>query len=305
VTSETVDARLAAVLHARDAARRALEAASHDRGLERSEADLKDAWFAELSRDPTIRASGWYAPPPDGMSVLVGRPPSYERATFTSLRAPEKWPVSGIRVAHDSLLFVYCGPVDRTTGMIGDFQMSLYGGADKHVQEHVATTLEIVLSAVAVAEPGMELREVYRHAEHEMRARGVMNETYSSTDSSGATNIGHTVPWFATGASDTFRELLASGDGAQIAREISSARAFLTATQRLRIADTAAFTIEPQITSARGVLASFHVIVMFVRGVKHVALGFSGLFEQFGMQHFLSADALTTVRLYDRALVDL
>lgn len=297
---DTSEDRAAAIVAARSCAVTALRAVlSRDiTGL--SERDLHDGWRSEIAKTPTVTPHGWYAPPPAGMSVLVGAPPDYHRVNFTSLRDRAKWPRSDHRVTRDSLLFVYCSPVDRRTAMLGDFQATLYGGDVAEVQEHIAVALDVTLDAVAHAEVGMEYRELYDHAVAEMQRRSVTNDTYSSTDRSGDTNIGHTVPWFGAEPADEVRTALRDEDHPALAAAVSGARTFLTGRQRTRIGDDSAFTVEPQITSQRGILASFHFIVVFTAGTKRVLAGFSPLFARFDMTRYLPRELTAAVADHDR-----
>ncbi|PRY41303.1 hypothetical protein [Umezawaea tangerina] len=265
-----------------------------------SERDLHDNWQAEIAKTPTVTPHGWYAPPPAGMSVLVGAPPDYRRANFTSLRDHAKWPRPDKFATRDSLLFVYCSPVDRRTAMLGDFQATLYGGDVAEVQDHITVALEVTLDAVAYAEVGMEYRELYDHAVAAMRRREVTNDTHSSTDRSGDTNIGHTVPWFGAEPEDAVRAALRDEDHLALAAAMSGARRFLTERQRARIGCDEAFTVEPQITSRRGVLASFHFIVVFTGGAKLVLAGLSPLFARFDMARYLPGELTAAVAEHDR-----
>lgn len=292
-------ARLDAVAQTRGAAARTLERTLAQRGMGMSEAAVHAAWLAELRKEPDLQASGWYAPPPDGMSVLVGDPPDYARASFVSLRNPDKWARPDVLVNEESLIFTYCSPVHRETGMIGDFQMSIYGGSSAEVREHVAITLDATIKTVEYAVLGMELRELYNYATSQMRRNGVRNDTYSTTDVSGSQNIGHTIPWFDRGAPDNLLRTLADGEQKMVAANLSAARTFVTGEQRARIGLNSAFTVEPQVTSPSGILASFHFIVVFQDGYKTILAGFSKLFDRFNMTEFLLSESLATVRRYD------
>jgi hypothetical protein len=265
-----------------------------------SESDLHGRWRAEIAKTPSVTPQGWYAPPPGGMSVLIGAPPDYRRANFTSLREKAKWARPESLVTQENLLFVYCSPVDRRTAMLGDFQASLYGGDVVEVQEHVAAALDVTLDTVTRAEVGMEYRELYEHALTEMRQRNIRNETHSSTDRSGDTNIGHTVPWFGEDPEDAVQDALRRDDYDRLAAGVSGARIFLTERQRATIGNDSAFTVEPQITSRRGILASFHFIVVFSGGIKRVLAGFSNLFARFEMTRYLSRDVTAAIAEYDR-----
>ncbi|GIH20699.1 hypothetical protein [Rugosimonospora africana] len=292
-------ARLDAIMLTRGAAARAAENALVERGLGMSEAAVCERWLAELGKNSAIEPCGWYAPPPHGMSVLVGDPPDFRRTTFASLREVSHWPRSEALVDEESLLFLYCSPVHRSSGMIGDFQMSLYGGSSSAVRRHIAATLDVTVKTVEYAAVGMEFAELYDYADRQMRCQSVRNDTNSTTDVSGQQNIGHTVPWFESGAPTDLLQALAERDHGKIAAGLSPARTFITGRQRARIGRDSSFTVEPQVTSESGILATFHFIVTFCRGDKVVLAGFSNLFATFGMTEFLEAESMDAVRAYD------
>jgi hypothetical protein len=73
---------------------------------------------------------------------------------------------------------------------------------------------------------------------------------------------------------------------------MSGARAFVTADETLRITDNIAFTIEPQIVSTHRPKLSFHVIVAFNDGFKHIYANYANLLTQFGMLDYLPSKSV-------------
>lgn len=278
------------------AASRALAATSlvhaiDDVSAARNEVDIHARWHAELAAQATLMPHGWYMPPPEGMSVLIGQPPDFLRTTFASLRAPEKWPSAKPKLARDSLLFCYCSPVHRQTAMIGDFQLTLYGGTDHRVRDHLVRCLDITIGTAEYAAIGMTFGEVYADALQRIQQAGLDHTTRSTTGPS-EKNIGHSIPWSDGRYDDRIWASLSENRSADIAQLISNARVFVTASQSQMIAPDMAFTIEPQITSPLGLFASYHVIVSFVGGIKRILTNFLEPFDMFGMRDYLPSELL-------------
>jgi len=240
---------------------------------------------------PDLLPDGWYQPPPTGASVLIGSPPTYARVEYESLRDPHTWPRADIRLRDDSLVYAYASPTDRATGMIGDIGVTLYHGPDHRIRQHVATCLELTVRIAALAEVGMELRELYHQAERLVKEAGLGNRTASATDS-GAPNIGHTIPWTFGDYSAEDERRLRNGDPADVSDLISRQRIFLNPSTRRRIEPTMAFTVEPRMSSPSLPLSSFHIIVAFREGRKTISSEFGRLFRIFGMEEYLPRKAL-------------
>jgi hypothetical protein len=246
---------------------------------------------------PALLPEGWYQPPPGGVSVLIGRPTSFARVGYTSLRDPQIWPRGDIELADDSLVYAYASPTDRASGLIGDFGVTLYSGSRQSVRDHVERCLQISVGIAEHAEVGMELRELFRHAERLIAEAELSNRTASATDG-GAANIGHTVPWSFEPYSASDRECIDSGDVKEIAALIRGKRIFLNATASQRIAQTMAFSVEPRMASAKLPLTSFHLVVAFIDGRKRVFSNFDALFARFGMDRYLPVSALGRLRAH-------
>src|SRR6266498_842465 len=96
-----------------------------------SEVTLRDAWLAEMRKNKNIFSEGWYSPPPYGMAVIIGGNGKDSRRNYKSLRPAENWPKDNVFLDKRSQhLYAYASPVDRKTGIIGDFAISLYFGDD-------------------------------------------------------------------------------------------------------------------------------------------------------------------------------
>src|SRR5580704_785107 len=100
-----------------------------------TEIQFRDAWLAQLQKDKTLYASGWYAPPPYGMSVLFASDKNPERLSYESLRHEKSWPGKS-EADWNGFLFAYSSCVSRETGNVGDLDVTLYFGSDPKMKEH-------------------------------------------------------------------------------------------------------------------------------------------------------------------------
>ena len=89
-------------------------------------------WFKNLEQEENIIADGWYNPPKYGMAVLFG-----SRVSFDSLRNEDNWPKDIIMDWKNDMMYAYCSPVDKKTGIIGDMSITLYFGKDKRILDHI------------------------------------------------------------------------------------------------------------------------------------------------------------------------
>ncbi|MDW5327855.1 M24 family metallopeptidase [Plantactinospora sp. KLBMP9567] len=296
MTNESApDPRIAAVVYARKAAAVTLAEAIRAGDSQVTEKGVCDRWSALLAADPRLLAEGWYQPPPNGVSALIGEGPDWARMSYVSLRHQQTWPRDDIQLKPGSLMYAYASPVVADSFMIGDLGVTVYGGEDEQIWEHLSTCFEITAAVAAYAEVGMELRELYNFAAGLMEKAALVNETYSTTDVSGGVDIGHTLPW--TYEEPTTEQLgeLRSGDFRRMAKAISMARLFHNAEERQKIEPTMAFTVEPRMAGPDRPLASFHVLVSFDQGVKRIHCDFAEIFSLFGMNSRLPQQALTTL----------
>jgi hypothetical protein len=257
-----------------------------------TEETIHAQWRQLLASHDTLLPEGWYQPPPTGMSVLIGTPPHYHRTNFRSLRDPLTYPRPTIPLRNESLLFAYASPIHRDTGMIGDFQVCLYRGDDVEVRDHLAAAFDITAKLAAFAEPGMELRELHQHGERLARDYGLVNDTRSTSERPDLTNVGHTIPRSHNGPDGDLWPALGWQNMPTLARAIRRGLVLITREQHMRISTTMALTIEPQLRSARGMQASFHVIVRFLDSVKSIDANLDALLANCGMTDFLPPSAL-------------
>jgi N-acetylglutamate synthase-like GNAT family acetyltransferase len=243
----------------------------HDRAT--TEAELADAWVKRM------RTSGidwfWYAPPPDGTTVLSGYGDP-TRLALQSFRAAPAWP-SRRPLDPASPASFYTSPVSPS-GIVGDFGMTTYAGADAEIQRHISCVADLVAEIADIANPGVRYRDLYLDAKRTWEAARLHNDVTSDTDQAG-TNIGHTIPFF--GAE---RPALAAGE--EGSRTLSQERSFVSERNETEIAETCAFTIEPRLGAPGLPVVWFHVIVVFIDGTKHVITEFDPVVEATGATWF-------------------
>jgi hypothetical protein len=269
------------IIRARRAAAGTLYSALGQVGRDFTEASLAECWLREAKNSDDILPFGWYQPPPDGISVLVGQPPSFDRLQFGSLREQINWPSASVRYDNSSVLYPYLSAVDRRTGMIGDFVGTFYAGSDREVRSWIAAVYDVTLRIANFAAVGQQISEVYEFARTELESLGGHNNTLSMSGGTDVgADIGHTVPgyddievpWHRPGASVS-----------DVVHEVAATRRFISSANDARINKETAFTIEPQILQPGLPMASFHVIVAFVGQEKYVVEEFDQLFDFFGM----------------------
>lgn len=198
------------------------------------------------------------------------------RLGVESFRPPACWP-GPTPVDAAAPFTAYSSPV-ASSGMIGDFGLTVSTGTDPRVQDHLARVAELVHGLTEQVAPGRRYADLYQSARSGWEAAGLVNDIASSTDPAG-TNIGHSIPFFGQP-----REPLEPGEDG--ARRISQARVFVSATNEAEIAEECAFTIEPRLGGAGVPVVWFHVVVSFVAGRKHVVTEFDPVLAAAGASWF-------------------
>jgi hypothetical protein len=236
-----------------------------------SEAEIRDRWHAGLRANPRLLPEGWYAPPPHGIAVLVGRPEDgFARSGVPSFRAEQAWPSPQQRLDRGCLLTAYASPIDRDTGLIGDIMATIYRGEEQGLLEHIQNVRQTTQAIVDMAEAGMSFKDLYRVGLGIIEQRGMSNAIVGINDPTG-TNIGHTIPWSTEPPTPEERELLNSGDSRAIAALVSSKRIFVNSVESFTIPETGAFSVEPRLSAPGGQpTVAYHIVVAFEEGRKHV-----------------------------------
>ena len=144
-----------------------------------SEAEIRDRWIFELQKNDAIFKDGWYSPPPHGIGVLIGTDEDGEknRLNFKSLRSKEIWPRKDIRLnTENGIIFAYASPVDKETGIIGDFGITLYFGKNKEIIDHLTLCYKIVQQVFDYVKPGLTFSEIAKHMKSLITSHGLNNE---------------------------------------------------------------------------------------------------------------------------------
>lgn len=259
-------------------------------GQEISEVTLRNRWLTDMRKNPSIFEDGWYIPPPHGIGVLIGDSSKQSRMIYKSLRPEEIWPKEQNKLSDEkNCVYVYASPVDRKSGIIGDWGMTLYFGKDPEVQKHMQDCLQVNKDIVNAASVGMNLSEIATHARTIFQNRGLSNEVTSTTDPAGV-NIGHTVPVSYEDWNDEELQTLKEGDWRKITEMISNKRKFVSEEEKdQKVLPGMAITIEPRLTvpdKPNIPMSSYHTIVVFhTDGRKELLTNFDEIFSYSGMSY--------------------
>lgn len=256
-----------------------------------SEVGFRDKWLYELKKHPEIFPNGWYEPPPNGIGALVGTSSENSRHNYQSLRPENMWPNSeNVIDEMHPFLYAYASPVDRATGIIGDFGLSLYFGKDFKVFSHLRNCLEITKTIAENIKIGMAFSEIYQSAQDLFESTGTNNQITSVTDPA-STNIGHTIPFSYEQMSEEEKQVLENGvNGWQNLKElISKKRKFINPIETFRVKPEMALTLEPRLTvkgNNQIPMSSYHTILLFkANGEKELLTGFDEVFKLAGMDY--------------------
>lgn len=260
-----------------------------------SEVMLRDAWLSEMRKNKNIFPDGWYLPPPHGMAVLFATDEEPTRINFVNLRFEESWPSDDIFLDKKTgLIFVYSSPVDKETGIIGDFQMSLYFGKKPEIKKHLKNCLELDKEIFEEINVGMSFSELTILSERIMRKKGMTNDV-SSLIYNTVTNIpGHTIVGSYGMWNDEEKVVIKNGviDWDAAKDLISKKRVFIKEDEKFEVKPVMAFTIEPRPRVIGNpnlpTSLSYHTIALIKRnGEKEWITGFDDLFKLAGMDYML------------------
>ena len=173
-----------------------------------------------MKQETNIIADGWYNPPPRGMAVLFGN-----RVSFNTLRDEKNWSNDTIMNWKEDLLYVYCSPIDKLSGMIGDMSLTLY--CYNAVQELFRELNQLENSA-----------ELFSCSEQIFAKYQLKNCIISKTDDT-PLDLGHTFPKLE---SLEEKESLTQIEKQKISK-------FINAHSNWKFKEGMQFTIEPQLVS--------------------------------------------------------
>jgi hypothetical protein len=180
---------------------------------------------------------------------------------------------------------LYASPVDRATGMIGDFGLTLYLGQNPQVKSMLVQTLAIDQELFAALRIGMPFSVLANQAAETMRRQGLFSALESPTDPTG-TNIGHTIPASDSGWKPDEWAIFRQGNWAKTKDMISHKRVFINRSESSTILSDMAHTLEPRPQSFDHPdlpTVWFHNIVVWRDGQKQLLSGFDDLFSLAGM----------------------
>lgn len=258
-----------------------------------SEAEFRDKWLKELRKSKDIFPDGWYVPPPHGMTVLFGTDEDFSRLNFSSIRPEKFWPRKDVYLnLTKGIAMLYASPVDKKTGIIGDFETTIYFGKKKKTKKHLKTNIEIIKKIYDYLQIGMPFSQIVSMANKEFKNQGLTNEVLSINDPTN-TNIGHTIPFSYEEISLEENDILKQGDRnwQNMLTMISKKRKFVNAEEQLLINPGMAFTIEPRLKNSNNKsvpFSTYHSIILFKEnGEKELLADYDEIFKLVGMDYML------------------
>lgn len=258
-----------------------------------SEAEFCRQWLAELHTHSELHEDGWYTPPPHGIFAQFATDADPARVRHDSNRPQEAWPRDDIFLDRKhGIVTAYASPVDRVTGMIGDFGITLYFGDKPEIKTLLRKMLEIDIALYEELRPGMTLAEVAKRGIALMHKAGLQNEIASINDPTG-TNIGHSFPASDMGWSAGELAVLNAGDWTAAADLISKRRRFVSLGDTAPVGENFIYTIEPRpvmLDRPDLPMTSFHTIVVWERGQKKLVTNFGDIFTLAGMDYMPVVD---------------
>lgn len=247
-----------------------------------SEIELRDLILSKMSANNNLFPKGWYDPPPGGVGILFDEAP-FKRLQFESLRDSSSWPNEISRFKKESVAIIYLSPVDRTTGMLGDFGCTVYKGDNQEIKEHILKCFKTTLAIAEHAEVGMKFYDLYKFAnnlfKNELKIIGWMTTT---NDPTLGINLGHTIP----GSLENYSNL--GNSFSEIKDFIRTKRKYINSAENFEIPTTCAFTVETRLAdlnNPRLPNVFFHFIVIFRDGEKHILKNFENIFKIANMNY--------------------
>ncbi|MCL5666577.1 MAG: M24 family metallopeptidase [Patescibacteria group bacterium] len=261
----------------------------HSQGL--SETQFRDHVLKQLSVGNQIYGHGWYEPPPFGVSALFAPEQNPKRLLYDNLRKEEFWPQEQSKFGNNCVGLLYASPVDKRTGIIGDFGLTVYNGDSDKIKQYIKKCLEIVEQAVEYAQVGMEFREVNNFAQKLLKENSLNNNRTTPITGKFPKTIGHTIPWSYENFTAEEAAAVASQNFEKVKEIIRVKRINLDEGETFKIPPTIAFTTEIRAEDNKDPglpNVFFHLIVAFKDGKKEIFGGFNQVFEAVGMDFIKS-----------------
>lgn len=258
-----------------------------------SEAGLRDRWLSEMNKYDTIFSEGWYSPPPYGIAILFGTDTdnATSRLNCENFRPEGVWPRDDVFLNRkNGIVYAYASPVDRKTGIIGDFGMTVYLGNNQAIQNHLKTCYEMNRYVFDSVKTGKKFSEIYGFAERFMVQHGLNNKITSTSDPAG-TNIGHTVPGLSERWTEEEQKILESEKMEGVKRIISAKRKFVSSIESFEAMNGMAVTVEPRprVNDRPEIpMMSYHTIILIhENGKSELLTGFDSIFRLTKMDYML------------------
>lgn len=257
-----------------------------------SEVTLRDAWLTEMHKNKNIFPEGWYMPPPYGMIVLFGTDNHVERVNYQSARPQEKWPRDDIFLdKKNGLIYCYASPVNKKTGIIGDFGVTLYFGKDNEIRNLLIHCFEADKTIFEALHLDMQLGEVAEISIKILKNYELQNETLAITDK-GENVLGHTIPDGFDDWTEQEKNIYKQKNWQKIKDIISKKRINVKNHESTIIKENSAITIEPRPKNIRKPdlpkSLSYHTIALFKSDRSTELLtGFDELFTLTGMDYMI------------------
>ncbi|HEV7701933.1 MAG TPA: hypothetical protein VGO63_00590 [Candidatus Paceibacterota bacterium] len=256
-----------------------------------SETKFRDKLKLKVLDGKKVYKEGYYSPPPFGIAALFGYNKDFKRLSFGTLRIKEKWPKNKYVFKREAgTATFYVSPVNISTGMIGDFGISLYTGNDKTIQTHFKNCVKILDELGKFAKVGMEFRELYKQYNMLLKKYGVKKTQIilQKYNKNVGDNLGHAIPWSYEDPTETELSILSRKNFKNVKNLIRKKRIFINSKARFKILPTMAFTLEFRAGSKKLPLlpnTSFHIMVFFLKGKKTVLINFDEIFKAVGMKY--------------------
>jgi len=255
-----------------------------------SEKVLRDKWLEDMRKNKEIYEDGWYNPPEHGMGVIFGADQDSEKSRLNHNSLRNMVPSDNIYLDRDKgIVYVYAGPVDRESGIIGDFGMTLYFGKNSEIINHLKSCYALNKDIFEFMDTGKSFEDIYEHSDNILKQRSLTNDVHCVTDSSATTTFGHTVPASYEHWTDTELQAFKTGSWNQIKDAINYKRKYIKPGEKLEIKPGMAITIEPrpQIIDRPDIpMLSFHNIAVFHEdGTKELLMNFNEIFRISGMDY--------------------
>ncbi|MEX0616608.1 MAG: M24 family metallopeptidase [Candidatus Woykebacteria bacterium] len=261
--------------------------------LEISEAKFRDLLHEEMKKEPEIYEGGWYEPPPFGIGVLFSKTDDFARLQYDTLREGKFWPGENHVLKNGSVGLIYLSPVNRETGIIGEFGTTIYLGKDEKIKKHLGKSLNLLEKVAGYVEVGMEFRELHNSAQKLFVENGLNNErTVTYTDKVG-TNLGHTIPWTHEEPTSEEVNTIKGGNFKRLKGLISSKRINVNGEEKFKIPENIAFTVEVRLEDSEErklPLVFFHLIVAVKNGKKNTYSYFGEIFKLLEMDKYMGSN---------------